>query len=93
MRKTKQRTERLLSRKEELRNSDKKLLLDFWEDEGFVLSDSQRRMFLDRCTPAESITRARRALKTQFPATDVVDARRYELYQQYRFNTDYENIY
>lgn len=93
MRKLKQKVGVALQSEPSLRDSDRKLLLHIWEDEGFVLSDSQRRMFLDKCTPAESITRARRALKEQFPATDVVDARRYELYQQYRFNTDYENTY
>jgi len=91
MKRTKQRTERLLSRKEELRNSDKKLLIEFWEDEGLFLSESQRKTFLDRCTPAESITRARRALKDRFPASDAVSEQRYSNYIQYRFNTNYED--
>ena len=87
------RTELLLSRDEELRSSDKKLLLRFWEDAGFGLSESQKQTFLEKCTPAESITRARRALKKDYPANEEVEEQRYKLYKQYRFDTDYEDTY
>ena len=93
MKRTKQRTEVLLSQDTSLRDSDKKLLLRFWEDEGFGLSESQKRVFLEKCTPAESITRARRALKDRYPASEKVTEQRYDLYRQYRFNTEYADTY
>lgn len=93
MKKTKQRTEVLLSQDTSLRDSDKKLLLKFWEDDGLGLSDTQKRIFLEKCTPAESITRARRALKDRYPASKEVDDQRYDLYKNYRFNYNYEDSY
>ena len=93
MKRTKQRTEVLLSQDTSLRDSDKKLLLRFWEDEGFGLSENQKRIFLEKCTPAESITRARRALKDRYPASEQVTEQRYDQYLQYRFNTEYADTY
>lgn len=87
------RTEVLLSQDTTLRSSDKKLLLRFWEDEGLGLSESQRRIFMEKCTPASSITRARRALKERYPATEEVTEQRYDLYKQYRFDTEYADTY
>lgn len=88
------RTERLLQSNPDLRNSDKKLLLAFWESEGLYLSEAQRYKFFG-CTPAESITRARRALKAQYPASKAVDQGRFEQYvetkQEYSFNKPLEN--
>ena len=46
-------------------NSDKKLLLGVWDIEGLGLSQTQRQIFLDMCTPAESITRKARELTNE----------------------------
>lgn len=67
-----------------LRDSDKALLLAFWEKEGLYLTNEQKWAFM-RCTPAETITRARRDLKRQYPASEAVDQARFDKYQQYRF--------
>lgn len=75
----------LLHDKPELRNSDKKLLLEFWESEGLILSFSQRAAFM-QCTPAESITRQRRLLKEQYPAAKEVEEKRYEQYEMFKHN-------
>ena len=60
--------EDLLANNSDNRNSDKKLMLAFWESEGLSLTEEQRRDFLN-CTPAESITRARRDLAWKYPAS------------------------
>lgn len=67
------------------RSSDKKLLLTYWEKQGLILTPEQKRKFMD-CTTAESITRARRKLKVDYPATEEVTEKRYDLFHQYRFN-------
>ncbi len=43
-------------------DSDKLLMLRVWEMEGLSLSETQQRIFIDKCTAAESITRCRRQL-------------------------------
>lgn len=95
MKKTKMRARVLLSQEPELNNSDKALMLRFWQDEGLGLSDTQKRIFMDKCTPAESITRVRRALRTEenLKGSEVVESGRYDLYKQYRFNTDWTDTY
>jgi hypothetical protein len=75
---------RMLQTHPEDRSSDKRRLLDVWELEGLGLSDTQRRIFMDKCTTPESVTRARRLLKEEYPPTDEVDQRRYELFQQHQ---------
>lgn len=59
-----------------LRDSDKELLLAIWSQEGFHLSDTQRAAFM-RTTPAESITRSRRALRDAYPDSKQADKARY----------------
>lgn len=46
----------------ETRDSDKKLLLETWERQGLHLSSEQKQAFM-RCLPAETVTRARRAIQ------------------------------
>jgi len=77
------RVEYKLKTKPELRNSDKELLLEIWAQEGFHLSDTQRAAFM-RTTPAESVTRARRALRVKYPGNEEVEAVRYVKYVQER---------
>lgn len=68
-----------------MRDSDKALLMAMWELEGFVLSNEQKRAFM-HCTTAETITRARRALKSDYPASKAVDDARYEKFKQYKYD-------
>ncbi len=84
--------ENLLRTRPDLRDSDKALLLAFWEVQGFGLSDSQRRIFMDKCTTAESITRARRALKDKYPASETVDNQRFEKYLDHKYNRPFEYV-
>ena len=68
----------LLEQNEANRNSDKLLLLEFWEEHnGLVLSPQQRAIFMN-AAPAESITRARRKLRDEFPGTPEVEQGRFE---------------
>lgn len=71
------RVESLLMYLPELRNSDKALLLAYWRKEGLELSMEQERKFM-LVTTAESITRARRALRKKYPASEKVEAVRYQ---------------
>ena len=72
----------LLEESEYNRNSDKLLMLEFWEKyHNLVLTTQQRAIFMD-ATPAESITRARRSLREEFPGSKEVEAKRYELFEE-----------
>lgn len=84
--KIKDRVEQSLKYNPELRDSDKKLLLHEWQKSGLHLSETQRQVFMSKCAPAESITRARRLLKSQYPATKEVTEARYNLFEQYKHN-------
>jgi hypothetical protein len=50
-------------------NSDKRLQLAVWKEQGLNLTDEQERVFMD-CISAESIARARRLLSEKYPASD-----------------------
>lgn len=80
---TLQRVESILEHLPATRNSDKRLLLTYWEKQGLLLTDEQKRKFMN-LTTAESITRARRKLKRKYPATKEVDDKRYDLFQRFR---------
>lgn len=84
--------ENLLRSEQRYRDSDKALLLAAWEIEGFYLSETQKRIFMDKCTSAETITRARRALKEKYPASEKIDNRRFEKYQEYKYKRPYEYV-
>lgn len=73
------RVEILLEASQEFRDSDKKIQLAIWEDDGLILTDRQKAIFM-HVTPSESITRARRLLKVKYPASEDVDNARYENY-------------
>lgn len=75
------RVERFLKSNEDLRSNSKQLLMDFWQEEGLYLSDRQKRQFMN-CTPAESILRARRALRPKYPGTDEVEEERFKRFEQ-----------
>jgi hypothetical protein len=83
----------VLTGNKECRNSDKKLLLEVWELEGLKLTDEQKRIFLEHCSIAESITRARRKLRPEYPGTDEVEQARFELFEQYREEYGYGNLW
>lgn len=78
----KEKVEQLLKDNLKLRDSDMYLLFRFWQDEGLVLSDEQKRQ-LSNLTTAESITRARRALRDKYPGTDEVEKERFKKYEEY----------
>lgn len=76
--------ERILKEDAKFRNSDKRLLLEYWERyDGLRLTPEQRMTFLS-ATPAGSITRARRALKVKYPANEAVDRAREDRYVEER---------
>ena len=79
----KNKVERLLKEDKDFRSSDKKLLLAYWRTEGLYLSEDQERKFMD-CTVAESITRARRMLRAEYPGNEQVEEKRYEKFQSAR---------
>jgi len=79
----KDRVENILKDSYQCRDSDKKLLINFWFSEGLELSRNQIEKFLN-CTPAESITRARRLLKIKYPCSPAVDQARFERFKEYR---------
>lgn len=78
--------EQVLERRPETRDSDKKLLMQIWENEGLFLSETQKQTFINKCSTAESITRARRKLKTKYPASKEVTEARYQLFNEYKYN-------
>lgn len=77
------RTRQLLAAEQELRDSDKKLLLAYWRQQGLYLNNEQIAVFMS-CTPAESITRARRELKEDYPASEAVDQARFEKFKEHK---------
>jgi hypothetical protein len=52
----------ILKNTEKTRGDDHELLLEVWEMQGLHLTDEQKKMFR-LCIPAETITRARRAIQ------------------------------
>jgi hypothetical protein len=75
----------LLAENVPLRSSDKKLLLAYWRMQGLVLNPEQTIKFMD-CTPAESITRARRDLAYKYPASEAVQKERLDKQREYNHN-------
>ena len=73
----------ILGSGQDYRDSDKRLLLAVWEREGLYLSTKQQQIFM-RCSSAESITRARRALKHKYPASPEVEESRYHKFVDYK---------
>lgn len=65
------------------RNNDKYLLISYWSLEGLILTPEQERIFLST-TPAESITRARRALRGKYPGDKATEDQRYSRFKEER---------
>lgn len=86
--KTIDRVENILKEDQDYRDSDKLLLLRYWREQGLVLTEGQINTFM-RCTTAETITRARRALKDQYPASDKVTELRYTKFTKYKGQKEY----
>lgn len=78
------RTEMLLKHLPHLRDNGKKLLLAYWRKEGLILTEIQEKIFLEKCTKAESITRARRALREDYPGKKDIEEARYKESQRFR---------
>jgi hypothetical protein len=74
------------------RDSDKELLLAVWELEGLHFSETQKRMFMDKCTSAESITRARRAMRESYPPSEEVDKSRFNKFLEYKYKRPFEYV-
>lgn len=83
IRNVKPKVEKFLKYQSHLRSSDKKLLLAYWASEGLVLDSNQVSVFM-LCTPAESITRTRRALQAKYPANEAVEQQRFVRYIEER---------
>lgn len=81
--KTIDKIENILREDPRYRDSDRQLLLRYWESQGLHLTSEQRYRFM-RCTTAETITRARRALKHKYPPSEAVDDYRFRKFQQYK---------
>lgn len=79
-----ERVEAFLQADQSYRDSDKKLLLDYWYKQGLRLSKEQREIFLEVCTTPETITRARRMLMEKYPASKEVDDERFNKFQQHK---------
>jgi hypothetical protein len=81
---TKDRVESILKHVPITRSSDKRLLLSYWHKQGLYLTKEQEQVFMSKCTTAETITRARRSLKGQYPAVKEVNEKRFSLFNRYR---------
>lgn len=68
-----------------MRDSDKAILLAILEQDGLILNEVQKRAFM-QATTFESVTRARRALKADYPASKEVDDMRYDKFKETRDN-------
>ncbi len=67
-----------------LRDNDRALLLACWEQNGLYLNDEQKVAFMN-ATAAETITRARRALKDRYPASPSADRARFKKFKEYKY--------
>lgn len=79
----------VLEQKPEMRSSDTKLLLYYWRRQGLELTPEQEKVFIDKCTAAESITRARRVVQEENPnlqATDEIREARNDKAVDYKYN-------
>lgn len=68
-------TEQVLAENQLYRDNDIELILRVWELEGFVLTPEQRKKFRQVTFP-DSITRKRRELRHEYPASPEVEAER-----------------
>lgn len=84
------RVEQSLEYNPELRDSDLKLILHEWKKDGLELTEQQERIILSKCTTPETITRARRALRSKYPGSEQIEQKRFELFQEKR--NEYSNV-
>lgn len=84
--KIKDKVEGMLKTNSDLRNSDKKLLLAVWESQGLHLTLYQKEVFMNQCSAAESITRARRLLRDRYPESKKVYEQRHNLFIDYKYD-------
>lgn len=79
----------ILTELPEMRDSDKKLLMYYWNKQGLNLSPAQEQIFMEKCLTAESITRQRRIVQAENPhlrATEQVQQERHQKAVDYRYN-------
>lgn len=92
---TKDRVKMCLSRDSDTRDSDRRLILDVWRDEGLVLTPTQEEMFLYKVSSPETIRRLRQKFQEQglYLASKEVDDKRYEMFKETRQNIKFtDNI-
>ena len=78
------RTALILANDARCRNSDKLLLLKYWHTQGLHLTEEQRQIFMDKCTTPETITRARRELREQYPESKEVQQERFKKFLSHK---------
>lgn len=81
----------ILTQLPEMRSSDKKLLLYIWGRQGLVLTPEQQQIFMEKCLPAESITRARRIVREENPelrGSEEVEQQRHNKAVDYKYNAE-----
>ena len=62
---TKDKVEHILKQDQIYRDNDEELVLKYWEMQGLHLSESQKSIFISKCTGAEDIVRQRRILQAE----------------------------
>lgn len=84
--KTEELVQKICQESPEAASDDKILLIKFWESEGLKLTETQVATFLELCTAAESITRARRWLvqNNHISSTPEAKVRREGLGEEFR---------
>ena len=72
--------EKVLREYPNTRNSDKELILQVWEQQGLVLNETQRRFFLEKVIPPETIRRNRQKLQEKglYPSDQAIARARRE---------------
>lgn len=85
--KVSQLVEDALKRWPQTRDSDKKLILAVWSEQGLRLTPEQKKLFYQVASP-ESITRCRRKLQEQgkYPASKSVEEQRFKKFKEYKDN-------
>ena len=78
-----EKVEQALKTNEKARNSDRVLMGIIWQQEGFNMTDEQKKLFMELTNP-ESIRRERQKFQEKglYPASKEVDDARFKKYQE-----------
>lgn len=69
------------------RDNDRRLYLKVWEKEGLYLTTSQKNKFLNDVSFPDSISRARRQLREQYPDSKPVQDKRFNRYMEVKHDS------